>query len=109
MTTTIEVPPIRPARMNVPVTEGDAWTLGLVLSRGGTPIDLTSATVTTRFRSNDGGEEMTLTYTATNLAAGAVSIGQAAGTSGRFAVVVTESGATPRTMIKGDILAERVL
>ncbi len=109
MPTIVETATIRPGRLNVDTTEGDAWTLQVVLSRGGTPVNLTGATITTRFKPLGGGGETTLVYQATNLAAGLISIGQAEAVSGNYAIVVAETGATARTMVKGSITAERVL
>lgn len=107
--THVETARIRPGRLNFEVTEGDAWTHRLTLSRGGTPIDLSEAVITTRFRPETSQEESQLVYAAANLAAGEISIGQAAGESGAYAISVTESGATARVMVKGEITAERVL
>lgn len=110
MTTThVDTARIRPGRLNFEVTEGDAWTHKIALSRAGARIDLTSAIITTRFRSDASNEVTELVYAAADLQQGEISVGQAAGESGAYAISVTEEGATARVMLKGDITAERVL
>lgn len=105
----VETTRIRPAELNHDVTEGDAWTVAVVLRRGGVPIDLTGALIVTRFKAKGSDVEVAMAYAPTNLAAGTIALGQAAGASGNYAVVVTEAGANARTMLKGYIDAERAV
>ena len=104
MATTNAAADLRPKRFDINAYQGDAWSLEISL----TGVNLTGAVIAAKFRADGATVSTTLTVssTAPGLLLGKFFIGQDPAAAGKYDVRITQTGALPRTYVKGAISVE---
>ena len=102
MATTNAAADLRPKRFDINAYEGDAWSLEITLDG----VDLTGAVIEAKFRADGATVSTTLTVSPSDLLLGKFYIGQDPAAAGKYDVRITQTGALPRTYVKGAISVE---